>query len=216
MNVIVLLLPAPLFCALFDQQGSRWVDQAIDMNGDIGFYTILPDQMQLLNPLLVLVITPLFDYWFYPLLSKCGIQRPLQRMTIGGFLAAFSFVISAFLQWQIEFARPDKLHILWQVPQLVVITVGEIMFSISGLAFSYEQAPKSMKSIMQAVWLLTSAIGNAIVVIIEKLHFFETSTYEYIMYSVLMTLDILIFMVLAFRFRGVKTTEPKQQLTKRQ
>lgn len=81
LNVMVLLLPMPLFWALYDQQGSRWVIQAAAMNGDIGFYTIKADQMQFVNPFLVLTITPLFEFAIYPLLTKIGIQTPLQKMT---------------------------------------------------------------------------------------------------------------------------------------
>lgn len=51
--------------------------------------------------------------------------------------------------------------------------MGEIMYSITGLEFSYSQAPVSMKSVMQACWLLTTAFGNLIVVIIESARFFE-------------------------------------------
>lgn len=210
LNIAILLLPVPLFWALYDQQGSRWVDQATEMDGNIGFYEILPDQMQLLNPLLILALTPLFDYWIYPILRKCGIRRPLQKLTIGGFLAAFSFVMSASLQWQVE-ARPKEVHMLWQMPQLVIITIGEVMFSITGLSFSYEQSPKSMKSIIQALWLLTSAIGNAIVIVIAEINFFDSRTYEYILYSGLMAVDMLIFMVLAYRFKGNNSSETKQQ-----
>lgn len=51
--------------------------------------------------------------------------------------------------------------------------MGEIMFSITGLEFSYSQAPSSMKSVMQACWLLTTAFGNLIVIIIEAVEPFE-------------------------------------------
>ena len=62
---------------------------------------------------------------------------------------------------------------LWQVPQYVIITMGEIMYSITGLEFSYSQAPTSMKSVLQACWLLTSAFGNLIIIIIEAAQSFE-------------------------------------------
>ena len=46
----------------------------------------------------------------------------------------------------------------------VVITAGEILFSITGLEFAYSQAPQSMKAILQAAWLMTTAVGSLIVI----------------------------------------------------
>ena len=36
-------------------------------------------------------------------------------------------------------SKANSVSILWQAPQYVVITAGEIMFSISGLSFAYSQ-----------------------------------------------------------------------------
>lgn len=47
------------------------------------------------------------------------------------------------------------------------------MFVITGLEFSYSQAPTSMKAVVQAVYYLTSAMGNLIIVIIESAEIFE-------------------------------------------
>lgn len=46
LQVLLLYLPLPVFWALYDQQGSAWTFQANRMDGYVGFYTILPDQMQ--------------------------------------------------------------------------------------------------------------------------------------------------------------------------
>lgn len=47
------------------------------------------------------------------------------------------------------------------------------MFSITGLEFSYSQAPVSMKSLLTACFLLTTAFGNLIIVVIESAKLFE-------------------------------------------
>lgn len=49
---------------------------------------------------------------------------------------------------------PTQIHIAWQVIQILVISIGEVLFSISGIAFAYSQAPISMKSACQALWYI--------------------------------------------------------------
>ncbi|XP_076170148.1 peptide transporter family 1 [Ptiloglossa arizonensis] len=102
LQVMKLFIPIPIFWALFDQQGSRWAIQAARMDGVIGNFLIQPDQMQVLNPLLVLIFIPLFETCIYPLLAKIGLRTPLRKLTIGGLLAALSFVISALVELQLE------------------------------------------------------------------------------------------------------------------
>lgn len=93
---------------------------------------------------------------------------------------------------------------LWIIPQYVVITVAEIMFSITGLEFSYSQAPLSMKSVLQAGWLLTTCIGNLIVVIIEAIEPFEKQSNNFFLYAALMLIDMVIFALMAMRYKYVK------------
>lgn len=88
---------------------------------------------------------------------------------------------------------PNSIHMLWQVPQYVVITAGEIMFSITGLEFSYSQAPASMKSVLQAAWLLTDAFGNLIIIIIESINFFDKDSYEYFLFAGIMAVVMIVF-----------------------
>ena len=38
-----------------------------------------------------------------------------------------------------EDSKPNEVPLLYQIPQYVVITMGEILFSISGLHFAYSQ-----------------------------------------------------------------------------
>uniref|UniRef100_UPI0037E72B33 solute carrier family 15 member 2 n=1 Tax=Semicossyphus pulcher TaxID=241346 RepID=UPI0037E72B33 len=362
LRVLVLFIPLPMFWALFDQQGSRWTLQATRMNMAFGdSVTIKPDQMQMLNALLILLFVPIFDLVIYPLVGLCRIKvTPLRKMAIGMVFAALAFIAATLVEvnvvktvvdpapagkcllqvynlaggnvslttdpnnlfpkpikhledppkyetlplgspskevmiqvtfngknaeciqrfeekkayslivfsqptgiqcrlvedyiqktgdgnpylrflnrgpdpitllvGDVEFFVPSSLmstnqtvdrgeypdvtcsipsktcpnlnlglldfgasytvilmeesgklvphkmedvkannvHIAWQIPQYVLITIGEVMFSITGLEFSYSQAPANMKSVLQAGWLLTVAFGNVIVLIVAE------------------------------------------------
>ncbi|KAH8295973.1 hypothetical protein KR018_012557, partial [Drosophila ironensis] len=402
-RILRLYLPFPVFWALFDQQGSRWTFQANRMDGVVMGYRIKPDQMQVVNPLLILAFIPLFDYVVYPLLRTIGIRRPLQKLSIGLMLAALGFFFSAALEMKMEQvayismpSQPDGAHlrlyngmqcklkfisqmkstpeqmpraisplsmwsdlslfvsepaeygfqadstsrhkcpvitgsirvepgkslsyylvgnemfefndgleappdassaphvrvllnvaetegpvllrainsdgserqpaivlsrwnvtqvhtfsagygeievngvtaaqfnvkegglytlmvtgnsedgyeynmlnvivpgtvnILWQLPQIVVMTMAEIMFSVTGLEFSFTQAPASMKSVLQACWLLSVAIGNMIVVIIAEFKFAETQAGEFVLFACLMLVDMVLFLWLTRGYR---------------
>lgn len=77
------------------------------MNGELaGGFTIKPDQMQVVNPVLILCFIPLWDACVYPALSRCGIRRPLQRLTMGMVLVAAAFVMSAGLEMRLESLDP--------------------------------------------------------------------------------------------------------------
>lgn len=97
----------------------------------------------------------------------------------------------------------NSVHMLWLIPQYFVITVSEVMFSITGLEFSFTQAPATMKSVLQAAWLLTVAVGNLIVVIIAEAKFFNRQSLEFFLFAGLMFVDMIIFAVLASRYTYV-------------
>lgn len=81
------------------------------------------------------------------------------------------FYFQCFVFFCCKDVHSSGLHITYQLIQILVITAGEIMFSISGLSFAYAEAPQSMKSVISATWLLTVAFGNLIVVIIAELRY---------------------------------------------
>lgn len=85
------------------------------MNGKIDFlnWTVKPDQMQVINPLIILLFIPLFEIIVYPILAKIRIQKPLQKITIGGFLAALAFVLSAFVQNKIIVSSFPKINMIF-------------------------------------------------------------------------------------------------------
>lgn len=204
-GILVLYLPLPLFWTLHTQQGSRWTFQANAMNGDLGFYEITADQMLVVNPLLIPILIPLCNYVIYPLLSKIGIRRPLQKMTIGIILAAISFVFAALVQFEIESSPTKSIHMMWLIPQYVAMTMGEVMFVVSGITFSYEEAPETMKSVLQAHWQFIDAFGNLILIIIVQFIKFQSQAIEYIFYASLLFLDVLFFIFLAHKYKSKRS-----------
>ena len=72
------------------------------MNGDIGFYTIKPDQVMISMTVFVVVLIPVFDKILYPILSKVGIKTPLQKIGCGYICSALSFVLAAVVERNIK------------------------------------------------------------------------------------------------------------------
>ncbi|XP_031637999.1 solute carrier family 15 member 2-like [Contarinia nasturtii] len=207
LKIFTLYLPLPFFWALLMQTGSRWTFQANRMNGDLGFYTIKADQIQMLEALLVLTFVPLCDIFIYPGLGKIGIRRPLQRLTFAGFFGVISFVLSASLQYWIESMPLNSVNMLWQIPQYIMLSLAEAMAGVTGLSFSYEQAPKSMKSIVFTFWYLQMAFGNIIVMFIVGMDLFDSRTYEFLFSASLTFCSMLAFSILVYNYERFKTTE---------
>lgn len=105
---------------------------------------------------------------------------------------------------------PNSVNILWLIPQYVVMTLGEVMFSVTGLEFSYSQAPVTMKSVLSACWLLTVAFGNVIVVIIAELSLFESQANEFFLFAGLMFVDMILFMFMAYRYVPNDPNKPSE------
>lgn len=200
LNVLTLFLPLPLFWALYGQLNSRWVFQASQMNGDIGFYHIKPDQMVMSTTLFIIILIPIFEKFIYPLLATIGIKSPLQKMTCGFICSAIAFLIAAFVEWKIKYGN---IAMLWLIPQYLIIAIAEIFVWVSIISFVYTQAPDSMKSVMTAFVYLTIAGGSLIVVVISSVKLFESQIYEYLFYVLLMITNTIFFSILAKRFKPV-------------
>jgi POT family proton-dependent oligopeptide transporter len=132
MGIIKVFAAISVFWALFDQHGSSWVLQAKEMNLDVNIFgwqsTLLPSQIPALNPIMVMILIPIFSFGVYPLAGKLGYEMtPLRRMGWGMFVAAVSFVFVAVFQSFLD--DGEKISVLWQVIPFLVITMAEVMVS---------------------------------------------------------------------------------------
>jgi solute carrier family 15 oligopeptide transporter 1 len=103
----------------------------------------------------------------------------------------------------ITIAPSNTVHLLWQLPQYSLLSLAEVLFSITGLEFTFTQAPESMKSVLLGFWHLTVALGNIVTVFIAGTRIFKSQMVEYFMFSGLMFIDMALFAVLAYRYKPV-------------
>jgi POT family proton-dependent oligopeptide transporter len=165
-RLFVVYVFVAVFWSLWDQgTGGEWTLQAKFLDLNFLGLKFLPEQVQISNGILVLIMIPIFNYWLYPAVSRFFPLTPLRKIGIGLFLIAASFAVIWWIQVQID--TGDKPNVGWQIVAYVLLTASEVMVSITGLEFSYTQAPKKMKSAVMAAWLFTVSLGNQFTAILN-------------------------------------------------
>jgi POT family proton-dependent oligopeptide transporter len=167
----------PIYWVVYGQFSGNFVSQAGQMAG----HGIPNDLMQNFDPIAILFFAPILDRLIYPMLQKYHIPfRPITRIACGFFVASMSMLYAAVLQHFIYkqgpcyghplcdaskvngVAQGNNIHIAIQTPAYMLIGISEIFASVTGLEYAYMKAPPSMKSFVQAMYLLTNAFGSAI------------------------------------------------------
>jgi POT family proton-dependent oligopeptide transporter len=214
-RLLVLYAFVAVFWALYDQSGSAWVQQAVQMDrnlfGDkfsnwLGVkWVLLPSQVQAVNPLLILIFIPLFSYVIYPAAERVVRLTPLRKIGAGFFLTCLAFLISAWIEDRIVAGAVPSVW--WQILAYVFITAAEVMVSVVGLEFSYTQAPLTMKSVVMALWYLAVSAGNLFASLVNKVLKDEngrltiTEVQYYLFFTALMAVGTLIYMFYAMTYR---------------
>lgn len=164
-RICVIFVFVSMFFALFYQSESAWVLQAGKMNLRWFGKNWLPAQMQAANPVLIMILIPLFSLVIYPVLNRLWPLTPLRKIGIGMFLTAASFLVPVWIEIQLE--RGFQPSIGWQVVAYIFLTAAEVMVSITALEFAYTQAPKKMKSLIQSINLLAISLGNVFTALVN-------------------------------------------------
>ena len=159
---------AAFFFSLADQSGSSWVLQAEDMDRHVLGFEVLESQVQAINPVLILVLTPFFTYVGYPLIDRVFRLTSLRKICIGLFMTVAASAIVAVSQEWIDAGQTPSIG--WQALAYVVITAAEVMVSITCLEFSYTQAPREAKSFVMSFYLLAIAFGNLFTMLVNWLN----------------------------------------------
>ncbi len=168
-RIFGLFIVVTFFWSVFDQSATTWTLFARDhLDLRLFGWTLTPDQIQGLNPILiVLMLPPITIMWH--LLADIGIKlRPTDKMLIGFVLTAVTMGIMSVAGYRA--AEIGKVSMLWEVVAYILITVAEICISVVGLELAFSAAPASMKSFVTASWLLTVFFGNILNSLITPLY----------------------------------------------
>jgi dipeptide/tripeptide permease len=182
-----LFLLVMFFWAIFDQSASTWIYFAQTyMDCTVLGYHIDPEQVQALNPILIVAFLP-FSVLLWTYLDSKGMRvRATSKLMLGFFLTAACMGTMAVAGYstgqaekrdmvkdgkvvlddagqakQVDFLPPErKVSVIWQMAAYLLITLAEILISVTGLELAFVAAPKSMKSFVTALWLLTVGLAN--------------------------------------------------------
>ena len=154
--LLLLFAPVSLFWATYEQQGNTialWADQFTDrhfLGGEIPV-----TWFQAFNPFMLFAFTPfIVALWRWQ-----GKNEPATstKLGMGCLINALAYLVMVAAAWS---AGGGKASWLWLLFYFVVITVGELYLSPTGLSLVTKIAPKTLLSMMMGVWLATSFVGG--------------------------------------------------------
>ncbi|EJT98129.1 oligopeptide transporter [Dacryopinax primogenitus] len=159
----------PFYWISFNEMYNNMTSQAATLTT----HGIPNDVINNINPIALLFLIPIFDKYLYPFLRRRGYNfSPLKRMFAGFISVGSAMIWAGILQCYIYTAspcgyrandpncEPAGISVWWQTGAYVLIAVSEIFASITGLEYAFTKAPKSMKSLIMALFLSTSAFAS--------------------------------------------------------
>ncbi|GAA98100.1 hypothetical protein E5Q_04783 [Mixia osmundae IAM 14324] len=166
----------PLYWLSYNQLNNNLTSQAATMTT----HHIPNDVLSNLDPFALIVLIPVFDKLIYPGIARLGVDfTPIKKITAGFMTGALAMVWATVLQQYIYNSTScgntistcvDKdqnpivspINVWAQSGAYILIAISEIFASIAGLEYAFTKAPKSMRSLVMAIFLFESAVSSAI------------------------------------------------------
>jgi len=140
--------------------------------------SIEPEVFQSFNPLFIVALTfPVMGIFAW--LNKKNIEPSTpKKIGIGMIIAAIGFIV--VLLSSVKLPSPSSLEgspvaealrvsPYWLISSYLILTVAELFLSPMGLSFVSKVAPSRFQGMMQAGWLLATAVGNKLLFVGTKL-----------------------------------------------
>ena len=153
-----LIATQSIFWALFEQQAASLTllaDQQFDRT--VMGVNVLASQVQLLNPLFIVVFAPLMA-WLWVRLSKNNIEPSTPaKFAIAMVLIGLGYVI---FSWGLSLGSGNGRNFLWLVLIYLFLTLAELCLSPVGLSMVTKLSTTRIVGMLMGTWFLFSAMGN--------------------------------------------------------
>jgi proton-dependent oligopeptide transporter, POT family len=149
-------LSVTVFRAAYEQVGNTvalWADAGVDRQA--GSLLIPMTWFQALNPLLVMVMTPMLLAMWRRRAEAGGTERPIRKMALGALIVAGAYAVLGAVA-----AAGGQTHWLWLVLFFVVLTLGELHILPTGLGLFARLAPRGLGATTVAAWFLATFAGS--------------------------------------------------------
>lgn len=167
--IVIISFFVIFFWSAYEQAGASLTFFAEEQtNRNIGNYTIPTSYLQSLNPIFIVVLSPLF-VWLWTKLNQKGKEPNIpMKQAIGLFLLSIGYLIISIGVKDIE--SDTKVSILWITSLYFTLTLGELCLSPIGLSMVNKLSPARYMSLLMAIWLLSSATANKFAGILSGLY----------------------------------------------
>ena len=153
-----LIMVQSIFWALFEQQGgslSLLAKQQFDLV--VFGFTILPGQVQTLNPLFVFILAPIFA-WMWVKLANKGLEPSTPaKFGIAMILIGFGYV---FFSFGIGLDDSTEKSFFWMLVIYFFLTTAELCLSPVGLSMVTKLSVTRIVGMVMGTWFLFTSLGN--------------------------------------------------------
>jgi POT family proton-dependent oligopeptide transporter len=158
-----------IFWFVYDQSASTWIyfaNKRMNLHV-IGDLSTTADQIQGLNPVLIVVLTPFFNWlWNFLKERRGGVDVPDTRKMLIGFIIVIACMATMSVAGFLSESGP--VTVWWMIVATFVITLSELCISVVGLEFAYKVAAPGTKSVVTAAFLFTVFGGDFIAGLFDK------------------------------------------------
>jgi POT family proton-dependent oligopeptide transporter len=163
----ILFVPVTLFWATYEQQGNTialWAEDYTIRSFDVGFWRgeIPAELFQSINPFLIFAFTPFIVALWGRQAQRGNEPSTVSKMALGCLAIALANLVMVVAATASAAGGNAAVSALWLLGYFVIVTIGELYLSPTGLSLVTKVAPARYLSMTMGIWLATSFLGNFI------------------------------------------------------